>query len=61
VLDDALRETIGLRSSMTAVKRPARERGVPSIRRVGLDLVAEGRATIEQLDRVTFAGPDHGT
>ncbi len=59
VLDDALRETIGLRSSMTAVKRAARERGMRSIRRVGLDLVADGRTSIEELDRVTFAEADH--
>jgi len=59
VLDDTLRETIGLRSSMTAVKRAARERGMRSIRRVGLELVAEGRTTIDELDRVTFAEADH--
>jgi general secretion pathway protein E len=59
VLDDALRETIGLRSSMTLVKRAARERGMRSIRQVGLDLVAAGETTIEELDRVTFAETDH--
>jgi general secretion pathway protein E len=55
VLDDALREIIGTRSSMMAVKRAARERGMRSIRRVGLDLVLQGLTTLEELDRVTFA------
>jgi general secretion pathway protein E len=55
VLDDELRETIGQRNSITAVRRAARERGMRSIRRVGLDLVLEGRTTLEELDRVTFA------
>jgi len=59
VLDDALREAIGTRSSVTAVKRAARERGMRSIRRVGLDLVIEGKTTLEELDRVTFAETDH--
>jgi len=59
VLDDPLREAIGNRSSVTAVKRAARERGMRSIRRVGLDLVIEGRTTLEELDRVTFAETDH--
>ncbi|HXY22105.1 MAG TPA: GspE/PulE family protein [Burkholderiaceae bacterium] len=59
VLDDALREAIGVRSSMTAVKRAARERGMRSIRSVGLDLVADGRTTLDELDRVTFAEGDH--
>ena len=59
VLDDALREAIGTRSSVAAVKRAARERGMRSIRRVGLDLVITGKTTIEELDRVTFAETDH--
>ncbi len=60
VLDDTLREAIGVRSSMSAVKRAARERGMRSIRSVGLDLVADGRTTLDELDRVTFAETDHG-
>jgi general secretion pathway protein E len=59
VLDDALREAIGARSSVAAVKRAARERGMRSIRRVGLDLVIEGKTTLDELDRVTFAETDH--
>lgn len=59
VMDDALREAIGLRSSMIAVKKAARDRGMRSIRRVGLDLVLEGRTTVAELDRVTFAEHDH--
>jgi len=59
VLDDPLREAIGQRSSITAVKRAARERGMRSIRRVGLELVLEGKTTVEELDRVTFAETDH--
>jgi type II secretory ATPase GspE/PulE/Tfp pilus assembly ATPase PilB-like protein len=41
------------------VRRAARERGMRSIRRVGLDLVIGGRTTLEELDRVTFAEADH--
>jgi general secretion pathway protein E len=59
VLDDTLRETIGVRSSMNAVKRAARERGMRSIRRVGLDLVVQGMTTLNELDRMTFAESDH--
>jgi general secretion pathway protein E len=59
VLDDSLRETIGVRSSMNAVKRAARERGMRSIRRVGLDLVVQGLTTLDELDRMTFAEDDH--
>ncbi len=59
VLDDALRETIGVRSSMNAVKRAARERGMRSIRRVGLDLAIAGLTTLDELDRMTFAEDDH--
>jgi general secretion pathway protein E len=59
VLDDELREILGQRVSITAVRRAARERGMRSIRRVGLDLVLEGRTTLEELDRVTFAEADH--
>jgi general secretion pathway protein E len=59
VLVDELREAIGQRSSITAVRRAARERGMRSIRRVGLDLVIGGRTTLEELDRVTFAEADH--
>jgi general secretion pathway protein E len=55
VMDDELREIIGQRSSITAVRRAARERGMRSIRRVGLDLVIEGQTTLDELDRVTFA------
>jgi len=61
VLDDELREAISSRSSMTLVKRLARERGMRSIRRVGLDLVALGRTTLDELDRVTFSESEHAT
>jgi general secretion pathway protein E len=55
VLDDALREAIADRSSMVTIKRMARDRGMRSIRRVGLDLVTSGHTTLEELDRMTFS------
>ena len=59
ILDDELREAIASRSSMSLIKRLARERGMRSIRRVGLDLVASGRTTLDELDRVTFSEGEH--
>jgi general secretion pathway protein E len=58
VFDDELRETIAARASMAAIKRAARERGMRSIRRAGLQLVAEGITTLAELDRVSFAEND---
>jgi general secretion pathway protein E len=58
VLDDALRDLIGARSSLAAVKEAARARGVRSIRRAGLDQVALGATSIEELNRVTVADAD---
>jgi len=58
VFDDDLRETIAARASMAAIKRAARERGMRSIRRAGVQLVAEGITTLAELDRVSFAEND---
>jgi general secretion pathway protein E len=55
MLDDPLRDAISARSSIAQVKAMARERGIRSIRRAGLGLVAGGFTTLEELDRVTFA------
>lgn len=56
--DDAMRDALFDRTSVASAKRAARERGMRSIRRAGLDLVAAGLTTLEELDRVTFAESD---
>jgi general secretion pathway protein E len=56
--DDAMRDALFDRTSVAAAKRAARERGMRSIRRAGLDLVAAGVTTLDELDRVTFAEAD---
>jgi general secretion pathway protein E len=55
ILDDELREAIIARSSMAVVKRLAAGRGMRTMRRAGLELVANGVTTLEELDRITFA------
>jgi general secretion pathway protein E len=55
ILDDELREAIIARSSMAVVKRLAAARGVRTMRRAGLELVAGGVTTLDELDRITFA------
>lgn len=60
VLDDALRDMISARTSIAAVKEMARERGVRSMRRAGLECVARGLTTLDELNRVTFAEDDGG-
>lgn len=59
VFDDTLRDVVGQRSSLAAVKAAARTRGMRSIRQAGLQLVADGLTTLEELDRVTFAESAH--
>jgi len=58
--DDAMRDALFDRTSVASAKRAARERGMRSIRRAGLDLVAAGVTTLDELDRVTFAEADDG-
>ena len=58
VFDDGLREALSARSSGATLKRLARARGMRTMRRTGLDLVADGSTTLEELDRVTFVEPD---
>jgi general secretion pathway protein E len=58
VFDDELREALGARAAAATLKRLARSRGIRTMRRAGLDLVADGSTTLAELDRVTFVEPD---
>jgi len=58
VFDDELREALGARAAAATLKRLARARVMRTMRRTGLDLVAEGSTTLEELDRVTFVEAD---
>ena len=53
-LDDELRELITERAPLRALKRAAQERGFLPIRHAGLELVAAGLTTLQELNRVTF-------
>jgi general secretion pathway protein E len=55
--DDAMRDALSDRTSVATAKEAARQRGMRSIRDAGLELVASGLTTLDELDRVTFA--DH--
>ncbi len=59
--DDAMRDALFSRTSVAAAKLAARERGMRSIRQVGLELVAGGLTTLDELDRVTFADAEVAT
>jgi general secretion pathway protein E len=58
VFDDELREALGARAAAATLRRLAKARGMRTMRRAGLDLVADGSTTLEELDRVTFVESD---
>jgi len=53
-LNDDLRELIVNRAAVGALKDAARARGTRFLREAALALVAEGKTTLEEIDRVTF-------
>lgn len=54
LLDDELRQMIVERQPITRVKELARRRGLRLLRESALELVREGRTSLEEINRVTF-------
>jgi general secretion pathway protein E len=54
VLTDEIRELVATRAPIRAIKEAARRNGTRSLREAALDLVREGRSTLEEINRVTF-------
>ena len=53
-LTDEIRELIVGRAQIRTIKEVARANGTRTLRESALDLVAQGRTTLEEIDRVTF-------
>ena len=53
-LTDEIRELIIARAQIRTIKEVARANGTRNLRQSALDLVAAGRTTLEEIDRVTF-------
>jgi general secretion pathway protein E len=53
-LNDGLRELIINRASVSSLKDAARASGTRFLRETALDLLAQGKTTLEEIDRVTF-------
>lgn len=56
VLTDDLREMIVERAPISKLKRAARENGTLFLRDAAVRLMGQGRTTLEEINRVTFAG-----
>lgn len=54
-LDDELREMIVQRRAVRLIKEAARSKGTRSLTEAALDLVRDGRTTLEEVRRVTMA------
>ncbi|MNR30458.1 Type II secretion system protein E [compost metagenome] len=54
LLDDELRQMIIERQPIARVKELARRRGLRLLRESALQLVREGRTSLEEINRVTF-------
>lgn len=53
-LDDEIRQMIIDRRTVSVLKEAARSRGLRFLRESALDLVRQGRSTLEEINRVTF-------
>ena len=56
LLDDELRELIVARAPLRAIKDAARRKGFTSLREAALEMVADGRTTLQEVNRVTLVG-----
>jgi len=56
VLNDEIRELIVARAPIRTLKEAARRAGVRPLRQTALELVKRGETTLEEINRVTFAG-----
>ncbi len=54
LLDDALRDLIASREPLGRLKQAARERGMQSLRQAALDMAAQGRTSLQEVNRVTL-------
>jgi general secretion pathway protein E len=54
VLDDKLREMIVAREPVSSVKLAARNKGTRFLREAAIDLVRQGRTSLQEINRVTF-------
>ena len=52
--NDELRELIIARAPIRTIKEAARKNGTRFLREAALDLVAQGKTTLEEINRVTF-------
>lgn len=55
MLNDELRELIASRAPVSVTKQAARRHGTRFLREAAIDLLAQGRTTLEEINRVTFA------
>lgn len=55
MLNDELRELIASRAPVSIIKQAARRQGTRFLREAAIDLLARGKTTLEEINRVTFA------
>lgn len=55
MLNDEIRELIASRAPVSAIKQAARRHGTRFLREAAVELLAQGRTTLEEINRVTFA------
>jgi general secretion pathway protein E len=55
LLSDEIRELVVARAPIRQLKEAARQQGMQSLRESALSLVREGKTTLEEINRVTFA------
>jgi general secretion pathway protein E/type IV pilus assembly protein PilB len=53
IVDDDMRELVKHKASPREYRGLLKKRGVPSLRRIGLELVKDGRTTVDEVVRVT--------
>ncbi len=54
ILDDEIREMIVAREPIRSLKQAARRKGLRLLRETAIEAVAEGKTTLEEINRVTF-------
>ncbi len=55
LMDDELRDLIVTRAPITRLKAEAQRRGLRALRQVAIDMVLQGRSSMEELNRVSLA------
>ncbi len=54
ILDDEIREMIVARDPIRQLKETARRKGLRLLRETAVEVVASGKTTLEEINRVTF-------